>query len=215
MSFTYQYPSTTKDGRFVPVTYPDLIPPQDSLSDKQKLIVAKAFDIPINHLNAVLKVESAGNGFLLKEKPPARPKILFERHVFYKVGGKGLSKERPDLSWSSWDKSFYKGGSAEWDRLKDAMAFNQVAALKATSWGLGQVLGMNFSQAGCATIEQFVEENFTSEFYQLQHMLNFIKNSGLLGHLQAGRWASFAKGYNGPMYKQNQYDSKLEVAARG
>ncbi len=33
-------------------------------------------------------------------------------------------------------------------------------------------------------------------------------------HLRAGRWAAFAKDYNGPGFRKNRYDEKLAAAAR-
>jgi hypothetical protein len=47
-----------------------------SKSDYQDL--SNEFDLEIALVKAVMDVESAGSGFLLKEPAPARPKILFE-----------------------------------------------------------------------------------------------------------------------------------------
>lgn len=212
--FVYGYPNTTEDGRFVPVSWTGPIPGQPAITDDDIAELADAWNLDPCHLRAVLRVESAGSGFLLKEPPPARPKILFEAHWFYKLTPLPVSKTRPDLSSRRWNRSLYEGGSAEWDRLRDAMEFDAVQALKAASWGLGQVMGFNYTVAGCETLEQFVVESFTGEKQQFNHMLSFIDNNGLMGHLRAGRWASFAKGYNGAGYRANRYDEKLAAAAR-
>ncbi len=56
-----------------------------------------------------------------------------------------------------WNRDLYKGGSAEWDeRLLDAMEFDEIQALKSASFGLGQVMGFNYTAAGCASIQQFI-----------------------------------------------------------
>jgi hypothetical protein len=212
--FIFEHPNKTPDGRFVPVSWTGPIPGQAAITDADIAELADSWNIDPCHLRAVLRVESAGSGFLIKEPPPARPKILFEAHWFYKLTPLPISKTRPDLSSPRWNRSLYKGGSAEWDRLEDAMTFDWLQALKSASWGLGQVMGFNYTVAGCASMEQFIVENFTGEKQQFQHMLSFIDNNNLMGHLRAGRWASFAKGYNGAGYRANRYDEKLAAAAR-
>jgi hypothetical protein len=213
--FVYSYPYTSPDGRFMPVSWGQLTPPaQPAITDADLAQLADQWRVPKCHLRAVLSVESAGSGFLLNEPAPARPKILFEAHWFYRLTPQPVSQTRPDLSSKRWDRSLYKGGSAEWDRLKDAMKFDEVQALKSCSWGLGQVMGFNYAVAGCDSVEQFVVENFTGEKEQFNHMLNFIDNNGLMSHLRAGRWASFARGYNGAGYRANRYDEKLAAAAK-
>ena len=212
--FTYDYPNKTPDGRFVPVSWTGPIPGQPAITADDIAELADVWNINPCHLRAVLAVESAGSGFLLREPPPARPKILFEAHWFYKLTPKPVSRTRPDLSSPAWNRSLYKGGSAEWDRLHDAMEFDPIQALKSASWGLGQVMGFNYTVAGCSSIEQFVVENFTGEKQQFNHMLNFIENNDLMAALRAGRWAAFAKGYNGAGYRANRYDEKLAAAAQ-
>ena len=208
--FTYSY---NQETRFMPVSWQGEPPVQHAITPEDVREIANEMDVPFAHLMAVLDVEAAGRGFLLNEPAPARPKILFEAHVFYRETPAPVSKTRPDLSSRRWDRSLYKGGSAEWDRLRDAMTFDPVAALRSASWGLGQVMGFNHEKAGCDSIEQFVVENFTGERQQFKHMLNFISNVGLYEPLRAGRWASFAKGYNGSGYRKNRYDERLARAA--
>lgn len=207
---------------YPPVTYPDgrrtickipsgYVQPALSKSDYQDL--SDEFDLELALVKAVMEVESAGSGFLLKEPSPARPKILFEAHWFYKLTPKPVSKSRPDLSSPVWDRDLYKGNSAEWDkRLLDAMEFDEVQALKSASFGLGQVMGFNYTVAGCASIQQFIQENFAGEYWQARHMMNFIVSKDLLDDLKRKDWENFARGYNGPDFKKNKYDIKLANA---
>ncbi len=213
MTFIY-HPHTDIDGRFFPVRWEVHLPQQRALSDEDVVEFADLYQVNPRHLDAVRQVEAAGSGFLLREPPPARPKILFEAHWFYKLTPEPVSKTRPDLSSRRWDRSLYKGGSAEWTRLHDAMEFDPLQALKCASWGLGQVMGFNYTLAGCETMEQFVVESFTGEKEQFNHMLNFISYSGLMNALRLGRWKQFARGYNGPGYQVNAYHTKLARAAR-
>jgi hypothetical protein len=213
-AFSFE-PHTHNDGRWFPVAWDDEMPAQAAIRDEDMRALAGLHDVAPAHLDAVLQVEAAGSGFLLHEPRPARPKILFEAHWFYKLTPLPVSKTRPDLSSRYWDRRLYKGGSAEWNRLRDACEFDVTQALKSASWGLGQVMGFNYMAAGCESIEQFVVEACSGERWQFAHMLNFIENNGLMGHLRAGRWASFARGYNGSGYRANRYDTKLARAARG
>jgi hypothetical protein len=210
----YSVPEEYDDDRFMPVGWFGGIPVQLALTDGDINELAEIWNIDPCHLRAVLAVESVGSGFLLREPAPARPKILFEAHWFYKLTPKPVSKTRPDLSSRRWNRKLYKGGSAEWNRLEDAVSFDELPALKSASWGLGQVMGFNHKAAGCETIQQFVVENFTGEREQFQHMLNFVENNNLMTPLRAGRWADFARGYNGAGYRANRYDEKLAAAAR-
>lgn len=215
--FHYEYPSETEDGRFVPVGWGGgRAPEQPGLSSQDIKEVAAMYELPVAHVRAVVDVESLGSGFLLSEPHPCRPKILFEGHKFYKNSGRvPVSASRPDLSYRRWTKRYYKGGSREWDeRLKDAMTFHEEGALMSASWGLGQVLGENYKLAGCVNIQQFIVENFESEKQQLRHMMEFCKNTGLMSALRAGRWKTFARGYNGPKYYVHNYHGRLAAAAR-
>jgi hypothetical protein len=214
--FYYKYPSTSNDGRFMPVTWVgSYAPAQHGLSDADIKELATEYKVAYCNIRAVLAVESGGSGFLLNEPHPARPKILFEAHKFYiHSGSVPVAKTRPDLSQPRWTKKYYRGGSAEWERLEDAMAFHEVGALMSASWGCFQVLGENYKAAGCDTVQQFVEENFASEKNHLRHMLNFCEANGILGALRRGDWSTFARVYNGPSYRANAYDTKLAAAAR-
>jgi hypothetical protein len=207
---------------YPPVAYPDgrrsvcKIPPgyvQPALSKSDYQDLSDEYDLEIALVKAVMDVESAGSGFLLKEPAPARPKILFEAQWFYKLTPKPVSKSRPDLSSPVWDRDLYKGGSAEWDdRLLDAMEFDEVQALKSASFGLGQLMGFNYPATGCTSIQQFIQENFAGEYWQARHMMNFIVKRDLLGHLKNKAWDKFAFGYNGEFYWKNGYGIKLADA---
>jgi len=200
------------DGRWFPVQFDADDPPiQRALSDFDIKTTALAFDVPAAHVDAVRQVEAAGSGFLLNEPMPARPKILFEGHWFYRLTPVLVSRVRPDLSHP---KKYYKGGSAEWGRLRDAFQYDAHNALKSASWGLGQVMGFNYELAGCETVEDMVVEAFSGEPAQFMHMMNYIDKKDLLPALRRGDWREFARGYNGPGYAQNNYHTRLAGAAK-
>ncbi|WP_107671297.1 N-acetylmuramidase family protein [Cyanothece sp. BG0011] len=206
--FKYTYPPVFYGSRQFIVTIPNGYE-QKALSADDYAKAAAEFGLEVAVVRAVVEVEASGSGFLLKEPTPARPKILFEAHHFYRLTPEPVSKSRPDLASRRWNRSLYKGGSGEWQRLLDAMTFDPIPALQSASWGLGQVMGFNYKVAGCSTVEQMVVEAHQGEYQQLRHMLNFCKNNNLIPALQNKDWAKFARGYNGPSYSANKYDIKL------
>ncbi len=210
INYTYP-PIQYQDGRKSICTIPEGYI-QAALSDGDLQDLSNEFGLDVAVIKAVMAVEAGGSGFLLNEPSPARPKILFEAHIFYKETPKPVSRDRPDLSSRSWNRNLYQGGSAEWQRLLDAMTFDEVPALRSASYGLGQVMGFNHTSAGCSSIQQFIQENFAGEYWQARHMMNFIVNKNLLDALRRKDWAVFAQRYNGEGYRQNQYDTKLANA---
>jgi peptidoglycan hydrolase-like protein with peptidoglycan-binding domain len=188
---------------------------QKALSNDDFVKLADVFKIDVPSVKAVMEIESNGSGFLLNESAPCRPKILFEGHIFYRQTSKPVSKTRPDLSYPSWTKRHYKGGSAEWGRLLDAMEFDPIAAVKSASWGLGQIMGFNHGILGYDNVEDMIIDAHKGEYYQAKHIFKFCQNhpSGkLMNALKAKNWTTFAYYYNGAGYAQNQYDIKLRNA---
>jgi len=169
---------------------------------------AKSLDCEVACVKAVTEVEARGRGFC----PSRRPKILFEAHYFSRKTEHTYDTTHPDISSEKWNKALYKGGEQEYERLQKAMALNPRAALESASWGLFQIMGDNYRMAGFNSVEAYVEAMFQSERQHLGAFINFLKAKKLAAHLRAKRWARFAEGYNGPHYKDNQYDTKLEKA---
>ena len=159
-------------------------------------------------LRAVAKVECGGRtGFL----PDRRPKILFESHWFHKLTAGRFDRSHPEVSTPSWVRN-YKGGPGEYDRLGAALELDREAALKSASWGMFQILGVNHRAAGFETVEAFVEAQRDSEGAQLDGFVGFVITNRLDDELRDKRWADFARGYNGPGFKQNRYDTKMAEA---
>lgn len=204
-------PIRYSDGRSSIVSIPNGYV-QEALKTQDYQDLAKEFGLSVPLIRTVISVESSGNGFLIKEPSPARPKVRLESHWLYQLSAKPISKTRPDLSSKAWKPELVLGGSKEWNRLLDAMAFDSIAAIKSCSWGLGQVMGFNFQAAGCSTINQFVRENFAGEYWQARHMMNFIENNHILDELQRKDWEGFAYRYNGEGFRVNNYHGKLAAA---
>lgn len=183
------------------------------------------------HAQAVFAVEAAGSGFTM-HRGKRVPKILFEAHIFFRFTGKWpVSKVAPHLSSKSWDRSLYTktaqplrpGANLAHTRLEEAVALDELmkangevrqAALMSCSWGIGQVMGLNWKPLGYPSLQQFINEMFDSEGRQLDAVARFIKVNKLGGAMCRKDWAAFARGYNGPGFKQNAYDARLAVAYR-
>jgi len=150
----------------------------------------------------VLAVETSGCGYL----PDRRPQILFERHIFHRLT-KG-QYEDGDISDSS-PGGYGRRGAQQYERLERAINKDRAAALQSASWGIGQIMGMNYARAGFQNVEEMVSAMSESEDRQLAAMAAFLLSTGLAASLQAHDWAAFARGYNGPNYAVNRYDIRL------
>ncbi|HEX5362389.1 MAG TPA: N-acetylmuramidase family protein [Fluviicoccus sp.] len=175
---------------------------------------AAALGVPVAAVRAVTDVESKGSGFL----EDGRPVILFERHIMrhrlLQVGRKDvgdLQVKFPSIVNSK--PGGYKGGKAEHDRLGLAATIHRQCALESCSWGLFQIMGFHWKALGYASVQEFINAMYRNEAGQLDAFVRFIKaNPNLLKALKAQDWAAFAKGYNGPGYAANKYDTKMAAA---
>ena len=180
--------------------------------------LAKKYNLEVAVILAIQKVESGGNGYL----SDGRPKILFEGHIFWKqlqavgIDPNSKVKGNEDILYPKWDKSKYKGGAAEYPRLEKAIKIHRQAALKSASWGEYQIMGFNHKAAGYPDVESFVQaiQQGQGSSNNINALLGFLQTNKLLVHVQGNskNWAAFAKGYNGPGYAQNKYDTKLAAA---
>ncbi|MDH3973136.1 MAG: N-acetylmuramidase family protein [Deltaproteobacteria bacterium] len=176
--------------------------------------VALEMGVEIPAIKAVYEVESRGKGFL----DNGDPKILFEGHIFWRqlkkkdIDPEEYQKGNEDILYPKWDRSHYKGGVGEYDRLGRAREIDEEAALCSASWGTFQIMGFNHKKCGFKTVKDFVDAQYRSEREHLKAFVNFINASNLLDELKNKNWAALAKGYNGPAYAENKYDVKLEEA---
>ena len=166
-------------------------------------------------VRAVCEVESGGRTGFLKD---GRPIILFEGHIFWReLKKRSIDPERykaqySDVLFPKWDKSKYRGGADEHDRLNNAATINEEAALASASWGMFQIMGFNHKLCGYDTVKEYVEAIRADSDNHLLSFARFLKSTGMDKPLRNLSWAAFAERYNGPGYRQNQYDTKLQAA---
>lgn len=202
------------------------------LTDNQIREIADKNGLEFGVIKAIHKVESNGAGFL----KTGEPKILFERHIFYreltKLGFKTLANQMSQLDPSLCHKSptlkgKYGDTDKQHERLQNAQKLllkvrpdadenlqNTVreCALKACSWGLGQIMGFNYALAGFDSLQVFINAMYKDEKSQLQAMINFLKSAGLTKAMKNRDWRAIAKAYNGVAYAKFDYHNKLARA---
>lgn len=175
---------------------------------------AAVLGVPVAAIRAVTEVESKGSGFV----DDNRPVILFERHIMRRQLAATGRKDLPNLeskfpSIVNSKPGGYLGGKAEWDRLATAANIDRTSALESCSWGLFQIMGFHWKLLGYTSVQEFVNAMYRSEGGQLDAFVRFIKaNPNLLKALKDQDWTAFAKGYNGPAYETNRYDTRLAAA---
>ncbi|MBB5320475.1 N-acetylmuramidase domain-containing protein [Marinobacter oulmenensis] len=172
---------------------------------------ATRLNVDIAAIKAVTEVESRESGFL----ESGLPVILFERHVMYRQ----LPADTRSIQAASFPALVnskpggYVGGESEWRRLKRACSIDREAAIQSASWGLFQIMGFHWAHLGYASVSDFSEAMHRSEGDQLAAFVKFIqKDHRLHQALQQKDWATFARYYNGPAYRRNQYDTRMAAA---
>ncbi len=189
----------------------NFVGPATPLEDADIAAVAAVLGCDAAAVQAVCDVEAAGAGFL----DDGRPKILFEAHVFGRLTGRIFNDEHPNVSASAWDRSLYGApGAHQYDRLAEAMALDEDEALKSASWGMFQVMGMNFKACGFASVQDFVTSMVESERKHLDAFAAFCQSTSAANSLRTHNWSAFARTYNGPG-QVNAYATKLADAYDG
>ena len=165
---------------------------------------------------AVTKVESRGDGFL----KDGHPIILFERHIMWRLVRDKFGKAKADQLARQFGDVInptpggYGATSSQPGRMDKAAALiDRDCALQSASWGLFQIMGFHWKALGYVRLQDFINAMYRSEAGQLDAFVRFVKiNPAIHKALKAHDWASFAKGFNGPSYKINDYDNRLASA---
>lgn len=162
----------------------------------------------------VARVEAGRHGAFY---PDGFPMILFERHKFYKHVHKSVraqvTADHPDLCYP---KPYAKGGygtvADQRVRFSRAFRIDAHAAMMACSWGLFQELGENYDDYGFESVDAFVDAMKSGVDAHLGIFIKSVRKRGLVDELQRHDWENFARLYNGPAYKKNDYPAKMAAA---
>lgn len=184
----------------------------DKLTNEELVLVAELLDIEPAVLSAIKEIETGSRGGFVA---PGKPNIIFEGHIFWdELKKRGINPEtwvmgNENIMHPQRERKYYKGGLGEYDRLEQARMFHREAADASASWGMFQIMGLNFADCGKKSVNDFVEAMCASELSQLILSARFFKTSGLLPFLQAKDWVNFAKRHNEASYRHSQYDKTL------
>ncbi len=176
--------------------------------------LGKLLGVGEDHIHMFLDVETRGSGF----DSEGRPRILFERHKFYKYVAAGKRQRAINEGLANKRAGGYGKESAQYGKLARAMKIDARAALLSCSWGLGQVMGFNYRLAGYADVESMVRAFMDDEENQLEGSVNFILSAKLDDELRLCKpgdpesCRAFAGGYNGSGYRRNNYHVKMAEA---
>lgn len=163
---------------------------------------AATLGLPLALVVAVCETEAKGSGFFAD----GTCQILFERHWMYQLlvaqktkgVADGLSNRFPSIINPT--PGGYAGGTAEYPRLNLAMSVDQSCALQSASWGLFQIMGLNFMFCGYSSIFNYVADMKASEKNHVKAFVTYIqkyRQGALWSALKAQNFLAFATGYNG------------------
>jgi hypothetical protein len=171
----------------------DALRAQDAtrLSDADIAAAAQRLGADANTLKAILRVESAGPGF-----SAGKILISFEPFHFSELTSHRFDASHPAISNNN--RAPIGGNQAtRWQKLAEAYALDDDAALGATSWGAFQLPGRYFATAGYTNVFDFVIDLAKSEARQLAAFEAYVSRAGLADELQRRDWTAFAGTYEG------------------
>jgi hypothetical protein len=179
---------------------------------------AAALHCDVPAIKAVATIEAGPQGAFIAGG--FAPTILFERHRFHDLTGGVYDDTRvPGMSdvynrISDPERGGYGPYSVQHPKLVYAVALGErSAALKSCSWGLFQIMGSNYSQAGYPNLQQFINAMYRSVDDHLDAFVGYILNDTHLRlSLRNHDWPTFARLYNGAGYRKSHYDDRIAAA---
>lgn len=162
----------------------------------QKITNNQIKEIAINNgleyaaLKAFIDVESGGIGFANDTG-----KIIIQFEPAW------MRKLNPYTPSGKWSANGVERQSKEWEAFNDAFAKDKESAMKATSIGMGQIMGFHYKALGYKTVGDMWDDAKRGEYQQVLQMVRFIKSiPPLYKALQNKNWHLVATYYNGSGY---------------
>lgn len=169
-------------------------------------VLAKRYGIPVETAQAVLQVESGGQGF----SPDGRMVIRFENHVFdiyyadheqfaahYRYGSPPWTGHLWRPGKGVWNPVHTGKQESEWDAFEFACTLQESNAMYSISMGAPQIMGFNHKSCGYTTVQGMYNAFSTSVHSQVEGFFKYLQNSGALVALQNQDYLRFATLYNG------------------
>lgn len=176
--------------------------------------LAQARNIDPNVLLAVCEVESAGEVYALVNGR-REPLIRWEGHYFdrrLKNGERDRARKAGLASPTAGKVKNPKSQAARWNLVNRAASINRQAALESFSIGLGQVMTAHWKKLGFVSVDDLIKLARRDAAGQIELMVKYIDEFGLVDELQRKDFTAFARGYNGPAFRKYKYHTKMAVA---
>lgn len=184
------------------------------ITDADLILAAIELNVDLAVIKAIKEVESGGVGI-----QNGIPTMLFEGHIFWqrlkarKIDPNKFVRGNENILYPKWTKSHYsKNNNGEYERLKKAIAINEAAAYESASYGLFQIMGVNYRMCGFNSAKEMYIAMSQNTDNHLDAFMKFINAKGIIPYLRTKNWKKIAYLYNGAAYAQNNYNVKLEIA---
>lgn len=176
--------------------------------------VALEYDLDAAALLAVAEVESGGKAFAFVAGRK-EPLIRFEGHYFDRLITGSKRQEARNSGLAAAEAGVVKNPRSQaerWVLFDKALQLDRNAAIQSVSWGIGQVMGSHWKNLGYASPGDLMREARQSVAGQVRLMVHYVRHAGLTSHLHARDWVGFARRYNGPGFRKNNYDLRMAAA---
>jgi hypothetical protein len=159
-------------------------------------------------LKSIIQVESGQHGF-----HPVTGKIIIQ---FEPAWFRRLCKDREVATRrTTWQSNQVGNQAAEWKAFNSAFAVNADAAMKSTSIGMMQLMGLHYAETGFKTVGEMWDFAKESEHNQVWLAIKWMKTVRPLDlAIKNKDWQKIAYYYNGANYRAFCYDTRLLSAYR-
>lgn len=170
--------------------------------------LCKGLNLEYASVMAFIEVESSGEGF----GKDGRLLIQFEPIWF--------RRNEPFAPSGRWSANGVERQNEEWKAFEDASKISVDSAMKSTSIGLGQILGLHYERLGYSTVADMWKDAERGIAEQVKQLVMFlITDKNLLRAIKDRDWTRVATIYNGTKfreiaikYKRVPYDTAMENA---
>lgn len=153
--------------------------------------VAKEFYLDWKALSAFIAVESGGKGF----NENGWLIIQFEPTWFRKM--------EPYAPSGKWSLNGVERQRQEWEAFNDAWNYSPEVAMKSTSIGLAQILGIHYKRLGYNNVGEMWDDAKKGIDRQIWQLAKFIQTDKTLQKfLIEKNWTMVATIYNGPKFRE-------------